>query len=171
MNIIKALWRDWLYYKYQQSDRMNPTPTETFTQYFDRQGFKHFTAAELTWYFNVSHGNARNSEPPRTIWKNIIPTIKALDRAREILGCPITITSSYRDADYNASCPGAATGSYHQKFMACDVQAATASPRKVWEVLHDLRDQGYFSGGLGLYRTFVHIDCRGYNANWKGSGV
>ncbi len=169
--LLSQLLADYKYWKTGQNNRMEPTPIETFSEYFDRQGFKHFTSKEFTWYFRVSHGNAHNSEPHRSLWKNVVPTVKVLDLLREKLGCPITITSSYRNSVYNASCPGAASGSYHQKFMACDIQAATASPSKVHEILCDLREAGHFSGGLGLYRTFVHVDCRGYNANWKGSGV
>ena len=26
-------------------------------------------------------------------------------------------------------------------------------------------------GGVGLYRSFVHYDTRGWNARWKGKGV
>ena len=26
-----------------------------------------------------------------------------------------------------------------------------------------------FSGGVGVYKTFVHVDCRGANADWKGA--
>jgi len=171
MNPFKALWKDWIYYRYQQQYRMEPTPTETFSEYFNRQGFKNFHADELEWYFQVKRNGVHNDAPPRAIWKNIIPTVKVLQLLRDRLGRSIYISSSYRSKLYNSALSGAATGSYHMKFMACDIQVSGVSPRKVHAALADIREEGHFSGGLGLYSTFVHIDTRGYNANWKGSGV
>ena len=25
-----------------------------------------------------------------------------------------------------------------------------------------------FQGGIGLYKTFIHLDTRGYNNTWRG---
>jgi len=29
-----------------------------------------------------------------------------------------------------------------------------------------MREEGLFRGGLGLYKTFIHLDTRGRNATW-----
>ena len=42
------------------------------------------------------------------------------------------------------------------------------SNRKAWEVARRLRNERFFRGGIGLYPTFIHVDTRGYNANWRG---
>lgn len=138
----------------------------TFTEYFDTLGIKHFDASEFTEYFRVHRRGVDNSEPPRELWGNIVPTIRIVDQLREHFGKPIVLLSSYRSPAYNAAIDGAATKSYHMRFQALDIAVSGKTPRQVFNVLQDWRDDGRFKGGLGLYNTFVHVDCRGYNATW-----
>jgi uncharacterized protein YcbK (DUF882 family) len=166
MSILIKLWRDYKYWKYGQMKRENPTPTETFTMWFNRQGFKHFTADEFTSYFEVERRGVRNSQPPKEIWANIVPTVKIVDELREKLGKSIVILSSYRSPKYNSRIDGAATKSFHMTFQALDIVAAGYTPQEVFNALKEMRDAGKFKGGLGKYNTFTHIDTRGYNATW-----
>lgn len=143
-----------------------PIATETFDQWFARQGFKHFDADEFTGYFHVERRGVQNSEPPRELWPNIVPTLRIVDELREHFGRSIVIISSYRSPQYNARIDGAAVKSFHMKFMALDITVAGKTPREVHSVLQNWRSKGRFKGGLGLYSTFVHVDTRGYNADW-----
>jgi uncharacterized protein YcbK (DUF882 family) len=63
--------------------------------------------------------------------------------------------------------PGAASRSYHVKNQALDLVFG-GSNRKAWEVARRLRNERFFRGGIGLYPTFIHVDTRGYDANWRG---
>lgn len=137
---------------------------QTFATWFDSQGFKNFSSGEFTSYFN----RPRNSTPPASIWANIEPTLRIVDRLATQLGTKIQITSSYRSPTYNAGLKKAAKNSSHTRFMALDIQASGVSPSQVYNILKSWRNQGQFSGGLGLYSTFVHIDTRGSNAEWRG---
>lgn len=142
-----------------------PKEGESFSQWFDRQGFKYFKAQELTWYFSRVRNGVKNSEPPRNIWVNILPTFKVLDKLREKLGKPINISSTYRDLDYNKTV-GSSNASQHVKFTAVDFSVSGVSPSKVFSTLLDMRNKGEWKGGLGKYPTFVHIDTRPNNATW-----
>ena len=71
-----------------------PNSTETFAAWFDRQGFKHFKAHELEWYFSKVRYGISNKPPARALWINIIPTFRILDKLREEIGRPINISST-----------------------------------------------------------------------------
>lgn len=143
-----------------------PRPGESFNAWFARQGFKHFKADEFTSYFRTERRGVKNSEPPREMWKLIVPTLRIVDELREKLGRSIVILSSYRSPAYNAPIDGAARKSFHMRFQALDIVVAGVTPRRVFEQLKAWRDAGKFKGGLGLYSSFVHIDTRGTNATW-----
>lgn len=142
-----------------------PTATETFAQWFDRQGLKHFKAQELTWYFSRVRNGVKNSQPPRALWPNILPTLRILDRLREKLGKAVNISSTFRSLAYNRQV-GSGDGSQHVKFTAIDFSVSGLTPAKVFAALLDMRNKGEWTGGLGKYPTFVHIDTRGHNATW-----
>ena len=52
------------------------------------------------------------------------------------------------------------------KNQAVDVVFRGASSSHVASVARYLRSKRKFSGGIGTYNSFVHIDTRGYNADW-----
>jgi uncharacterized protein YcbK (DUF882 family) len=144
---------------------MKPLPNETFTNWFNRQGFKHFKAHELTWMFSRVNKGVKNSEPDRNLWMNIVPTIKILDDLREHLGKSITLTSSFRNLAYNRSV-GSPDGSMHVQFKAVDFKVAGTSPKEVFAVLDAWRKSKKIVAAIGTYSNFNHIDTRGKNATW-----
>jgi len=138
----------------------------TFEEWFELLGVKHFTAAEFTDYFKVRRRGVTNSAPMPEMWQQIVPTLRVVDQLREHFGKPITLLSSYRSPAYNAAIDGAAAKSFHMRFQALDISVEGKTPKQVFAVLKKWRDAGKFRGGLGLYRTFVHIDTRGSDATW-----
>jgi hypothetical protein len=152
------------------------TLSSALETYIDGLGLQYFKGRELTPYWSRSCGNIRNSVPPQNLWTNIAPTLTVLNRLRRDLKGAITITSSYRDSDYNA-CVGGVSNSQHRFFMAVDFVAKTGTPA-VWAAkLRSYRGQQFtipgignytFKGGIGTYSSFVHLDTRGYNADWHG---
>jgi hypothetical protein len=111
-------------------------------------------------------GSVWNSLPPRTMWRQMAPTLRVIDRVSMQLGQPVKeIVSAYRAPSYNARCPGAKSGSYHQANVAVDVQFSVA-PSVVAQTARTLRSRGLFRGGVGRYSTFTHIDTRGQNVDW-----
>ncbi len=111
-------------------------------------------------------GNVQNRIPPRSAWKNIRASLRAADRIAERLGEPVgEIISAYRSPQYNARCSGARSKSFHMHNMALDLKFR-ASPRQVAMVAREMREKGVFSGGVGRYSGFTHIDSRGKKADW-----
>lgn len=146
---------------------MDPTPTatESFQDWFTRQAFRHFKADELWWYFHKVRNGVRNSVPPGALWINIVPALRILDDLRDHFDKPVTINSTFRALPYNRAI-GSPDGSQHPKFQAIDFTVKDTSPREVFAVLDRWRKAGRITGGLGLYRSFVHLDTRGHNATW-----
>lgn len=154
-----------LFKKPEQMSNPKPQEDERFEDWFDRQGFKHFSGKEIARYFSAVRYGTKNSYPPRELWENFLPTMKLVDDLRGVLGVPVRVTSSYRSPAYNLVV-GGAKSSKHKLFNAADIQADGATPHEMLKVLASWRKQGKFAGGLGLYPTFVHVDTRGYNASW-----
>ncbi|MDE9449800.1 caspase family protein [Aliiroseovarius sp. Z3] len=108
----------------------------------------------------------KNTYPPRSLWTNIAKTAQALDHFRDRIGKPIAITNAYRGPAYNA-CIGGAKASQHMKFCALDFKVSGMPAPEAAKALRWLRDkEGFFTGGIGRYNSFTHIDTRGNNATW-----
>lgn len=117
-----------------------------------------------------SHAKAKgavwNTLPPKQWWNRIGYTLRVVDRiAAEMNVAQVEVISAYRCPAYNAHCPGAKSGSWHQANVAVDVKFP-ARASQVTSTARNLRDLGLFKGGVGGYWNFTHIDCRGHNINW-----
>ena len=142
---------------------------EELEQFIDSKGFKHFRGAELTPYWGRKRGDVSNSVPPRELWPNILPTLRVLDEFRERIGAPVRLLSTYRSPDYNGAV-GGERQSFHMRFVAIDFACDKGAPDEWADVLKEMRKAGVFRGGIGVYpgKGFVHVDTRGYDANWRG---
>jgi uncharacterized protein YcbK (DUF882 family) len=83
-----------------------------------------------------------------------------------------TINSAFRNAYYNRFIVGGATRSMHMSAMALDVSITNTGAGAL--SLDEQNVFGYFAAsegfqGLGLYRSFIHIDKRSSVVTWKGS--
>ena len=111
-------------------------------------------------------GGVWNSLPPKAWWNRMGYVLKVVDRiAREMNVNEVEIISAYRAPAYNAHCPGARAGSWHQANVAADVKFPVRASL-VTATARELRDLGLFRGGVGGYWNFTHIDARGQNINW-----
>lgn len=148
--------------------------------FIDRLGLRHFKGREFTPYWDSKRGKVKNTVPPSPLWPRIVPTLIVLDEVRERLGYAIRLTSTYRKPAYNAAV-GGEPNSFHMRFMAVDWQGRHGSPPMWAACVKSLRGKRFvlpgnggdflFGGGVGVYPTFVHVDCRpakagGPYANW-----
>ena len=136
-------------------------------------GLRHFEPSEFLvmggGHANPNHlGHGLNTPPPRELWPNVDDVARVADELRERLGSPVRITNAYRSPAYNASLKGAATNSQHMRFRALDLEAPNASSAACARILREMRREGLFSGGIGTYDSFVHVDTRGWPADWDG---
>ena len=111
-----------------------------FEEFFARLELQHFKFHEL-----LKHTECEgNTEPPRHLWDNIVPTILVLDKLREHLNVPICLTSIYRTPAYNKQKKGRKR-SLHQAFSAADFKASDVPPQRVSEILKAWRGQWFQS--------------------------
>lgn len=150
-----------------------PFDRMAFRELFTGLGLRHFSPDEFL-VKGGSHGNpdsaafGLNTDPPRSLWENILPTARVLDELRARIGSPLTLSSVYRSPAYNRVIAGASQ-SQHMEFKACDFVAhGRGSPADWASMLRAMRQEGLFRGGIGIYPSFVHVDTRGSNADWQG---
>jgi lysozyme family protein len=90
--------------------------------------------------------------------------VARLQQLRNALKRPITITSGHRCAKHNAAIASEDTTQQHVKGTATDIKALGITPEKVAAVAEAI----WNDGGIGIYRTFVHLDSRAGRARWRG---
>lgn len=142
-----------------------------FTSYVATLSLRYFSADELLFLGGQNTSGSctnLNRYPPEEYWRNIGPTIALLDKLRAELGAPVQLLSIYRSPEYNACIDGSATHSTHMRYMAIDFRSSRGSPGDWAATLRSYRSRGLFTGGIGTYARFVHVDTKGVNRDWTG---
>ncbi len=88
--------------------------------------------------------------------------IDKLQRLRDKLGKPVIVHSGYRNLKYNTKIGGAAN-SQHMYGRAADITVSGFAPEQVAKTAEEV---GF--DGIGIYKTFTHVDVRGHKARWYG---
>lgn len=140
--------------------------------WLDGLGVEHFKASEVGFLGGKHHISGHeceglNEPANEDLWANMEQTIVVLEKFRVHLGVPMRINSAFRNQPYN-KCVGGRSGSLHKNFNAIDFTTSAMDPRELALNLRKFRDDDEFVGGIGVYNTFVHIDTRGENKNFKG---
>jgi uncharacterized protein YcbK (DUF882 family) len=123
--------------------------------------------AKITTNFSLEEFNCKDgSEMPNDVMINIIKLAKNLQVLRDAVGKTITITSGYRSPKYNLKI-GGAKDSQHIKGTAADIKVKGMTPKEVAKVIEGLIANGKMTqGGIGIYPSWVHYDCRKIKARW-----
>ena len=90
--------------------------------------------------------------------------VNILQKIRSHFGKSVTITSAYRTPGKNKAC-GGTTYSQHLYGKAADIKVNGVTPKKVAAYAEKLLPK---SGGIGIYKTFTHIDVRATKSRWNG---
>lgn len=114
----------------------------------------------LTKNFKLQEFLTKNKKDTTT--KLNLKIVLELQNLRTLFGSAIGISSSYRSPSYNKSVNGA-TSSQHLLGNALDTYPHNGDI-KGW-ISCIVKNK--INGGIGQYRTFVHIDC-GSTRFWKG---
>lgn len=139
---------------------------KNYSAFIENLHLRYITPSELIRAHHRVRNGIYNQTPPKELWNKLVPTLQVADELRHRLNCKLTtIVSAYRSPQYNKQCPGASSKSYHLKNKALDLMF-TCSPKIALEEVLKMRKEGIFSGGVGLYHNFIHIDTRGYNTTW-----
>jgi uncharacterized protein YcbK (DUF882 family) len=88
--------------------------------------------------------------------------VTVLQKIRDHFGKPVTINSAYRTETKNKAV-GGATYSQHKYGLAADITISGVTPLQVAKYAQTLMPS---SGGIGLYKSFTHIDCRKTKSRW-----
>jgi len=148
------------------SRQLTSEEEKAYATYLESFAFRYITPREIILPHYRSRNGVNNVLPPQEMWDRLPPTLAVADEIRHRLGVKLLgITSAYRSPEYNAQCPGAASRSYHTRNMALDL-IYDCPTQEVYDMAEQLRQEGFFKGGIGLYNSFVHIDTRGRNATW-----
>jgi hypothetical protein len=86
--------------------------------------------------------------------------IEALQAIRDRYGVPVIINSGYRSVEHNRAV-GGSPNSQHIHGNAADFVVRGVCPLQVFRDLDPT-----WSGGLGRYNTFTHIDVRPNRTRW-----
>lgn len=117
---------------------------------------KYFTFEELTVSDYAKRYNIDNS-PNILVFEQLKETAKKLDVVRDILACPIIVTSGYRSPKVNTGI-GSSLKSQHQKGEAVDFKTKDYTPR---EIIKKIIKSGIEFDQLILeYDSWVHISFK-----------
>lgn len=89
--------------------------------------------------------------------------VAVLQKIRTHFGKPVTITSAYRTPTHNAKV-GGSPFSQHLYGRACDIKIKGVEPSAVAKYAETIMTQG----GIGIYKTFTHVDVRATKSRWNG---
>ena len=126
-------------------------------------GVVYFSAHEIAFLGGSHHlGIAKNTPPPLEVLDDLVKVAKVADMIRAEAGMPLMVVSAYRSWSYN-SYVGGAKKSMHLKGKALDLAPVDggkmARLKLTAEHLWNIRK---VKGGLGVYKTFIHVDIGRY---------
>lgn len=85
-----------------------------------------------------------------------------LQKIRDHFGVSVNINSAYRTAAYNVKV-GGSPNSQHVKGTAADIWLPGVSPLAVAQYVEHLQPT---KGGIGVYKSFTHVDVREKRSRW-----
>lgn len=90
--------------------------------------------------------------------------VNLLQKIRNHFGKAVIINSAYRTEAHNKSI-GGATYSQHKYGLAADIHINGVTPKEIAAYAETLMPS---SGGIGIYKSFVHVDVRQVKSRWNG---
>lgn len=125
---------------------------------------------KLTKNFSLSEfacKDAKGTPVPEKYMGNVKELAKNLQTLRDAIGEPLYISGSgYRTPAHNKKV-GGAKQSQHLTANAADISAKNYTPKQLKAIVERLIKEGkLWFGGIGLYKGFLHVDCRQDKARW-----
>lgn len=90
-------------------------------------------------------------------------TVVLLQTIRDHFGKPVLINSAYRSPAWNKK-QGGATRSQHLLGTAVDIHIDGVPPLKIAQYAEAIG-----AGGIGLYKSFTHVDARAKRTRWDST--
>ena len=90
--------------------------------------------------------------------------VTVLEKIRVHFGKPVHINSAYRTPAKNKAVGGAAQ-SQHMYGLAADIHIDGLTPKEIAAYAEKLLPG---TGGIGIYKSFCHVDVRKVKSRWNG---
>jgi uncharacterized protein YcbK (DUF882 family) len=122
---------------------------------------------QLTTNFHIREFKCNDgSKVPEALEANVRLLAEQLQALRDFIGIPIHLNSAYRTEAYNASI-GGSPKSQHKLAKAADLVTSKYTPAELADIIKKLIKEGkMMQGGVGVYPSFCHYDCRNVEARW-----
>lgn len=126
--------------------------------------YKYAAEKRLSPHFRVREFHSKHD--PSDIVKVDERLIYLLENIRNYVGKPVHINSGYRSPEYNKTLKNASPRSQHCHGKAADIWVEGVTPKQIADIAECYLGS---SGGIGIYKTFTHVDVRTGCARWKGA--
>ena len=90
--------------------------------------------------------------------------VNLLQKIRDHFGKAVIINSAYR-TEAHIKAIGGATYSQHKYGLAADIHINGVTPKEIAAYVETLMPS---SGGIGIYKSFCHVDVRRVRSRWNG---
>lgn len=128
--------------------------------------------ARLSEHFKLSEFQCRDGQDFVAVDPRLV---ELLENIRKVCGDAVHINSGFRTASWNRQQKGSAPRSKHLYGLAADIWVGhydqnrqpvrTKTPAEVAAIAEIFLGS---SGGIGIYKTFTHVDVRTGSSRWKG---
>lgn len=126
--------------------------------------YKYAAEQRLSPHFRVREFHSKHD--PSDLVKVDEKLLTLLENIRNHTGKPVHINSGYRSPEYNATLKNASPRSQHCNGKAADIWVEGVTPKQIADIAECYLGS---SGGIGIYKTFTHVDVRTSCARWKGA--
>lgn len=126
--------------------------------------YKYAAEKRLSPHFRVREFHSKHD--PSDLVKVDEKLLTLLENIRNHTGKPVHINSGYRSPEYNATLKNASPRSQHCNGKAADIWVEGVTPKQIADIAKCYLGS---SGGIGIYKTFTHVDVRTSCARWKGA--
>lgn len=126
--------------------------------------YKYAAEKRLSPHFRVREFHSKHD--PSDLVKVDTQLLDLLENIRNYVGKPVHINSGYRSPEYNKTLKNASPRSQHCYGKAADIWVEGVTPKQIADIAECYLGS---SGGIGIYKTFTHVDVRTGCARWKGA--
>lgn len=126
--------------------------------------YKYAAEKLLSPHFRVREFHSKHD--PSDLVKVDERLLTLLENIRNHVGKPVHLNSGYRSPEYNATLKNASPRSQHCNGKAADIWVEGVTPKQIADIAECYLGR---SGGIGIYKTFTHVDVRTSCARWKGA--
>jgi len=134
--------------------QLNAKYSNKFSAFLSEQGLRWVTSSALLQPGDEHDDPAsacyqKNHVPPESMWPNIMPLAKAIEKVSAQARRAIEVVSAYHGNEYHRCIEGR-KNSRHRVFKAIEIRSRTQSPQELFEAFAQLKRNREFTGSIRL---------------------